>query len=165
MNPVPIPLSNGRIGWIHAGPTRDCPPDLKLVACAVEIPVPEHRIAYDLKTPDFTHLPDAKVERVIPEILADLEAGVGDLYIGCMGGTGRTGTALALLVASHPDMDGPTAVEYVRAVYKRGAVETAAQHRQVEAWGRTPRETVPEAKPVHVRAPLLSRIWNWLNGG
>lgn len=164
MNPIPIPLASGKIGWISAGPTRDLPDDKYLVACAAEIPVDETRIAYDLKTKDFSTFPWKKLAAGIPEILEDLEAGDDTLYVGCMGGTGRTGTILAMLVASHPDMHGQEAVQYIRHVYKHGAVETTEQADQVGQWSVFCKE--PPTEVVHSRARgWFSRLWDTLTGG
>lgn len=52
--------------------------------------------------------------------------------VACVGGRGRTGTALACLVAL--DDPGTDAVAYVRRHYDRHAVETPAQRRYVAAF-------------------------------
>ena len=51
------------------------------------------------------------------------------VYVGCMGGWGRTGLFLALL-AKAAGIENP--IEYVRSHYTPHAVETAAQERYVE---------------------------------
>ncbi|RUR01198.1 protein-tyrosine phosphatase family protein [Labedella endophytica] len=50
--------------------------------------------------------------------------------IACGGGTGRTGTALAIL-ARYDGVPADEAVAWVRAAYRRGAVETPWQRRFV----------------------------------
>ena len=59
----------------------------------------------------------------------------GDLVeVGCLGGHGRTGTALACLaVLTGAPPDG--AVDWVRANYCPDAVETAEQRAFVESYG------------------------------
>jgi hypothetical protein len=56
--------------------------------------------------------------------------------LACGGGTGRTGTALACLaiLAGTPPED---AVSFVRAHYRRRAVETPGQRRFIRTFGRT----------------------------
>lgn len=130
MKAVPIPLESGKIGWVHAGPTRDLPEGYRLIRCAEEIPVPPARVAYDVSTGDFKPFDAATVVGALPDILRDIEDGE-PLYVGCMGGTGRTGTMLALIVAQHPAFTGDTAISYIRQVYKPGAVETKEQEGQV----------------------------------
>lgn len=127
---VPIPLASGKTGWIFAGPTADMPPGCELIRCAAEITTPPAKIAYDVATKDFSIFDRDIILDVLPDILADLEKGRA-LYIGCMGGTGRTGTLLAILVGQHPAFDGHRAREYVRQVYRTHAVETADQFSQV----------------------------------
>jgi len=79
-----------------------------------------------LEWPDFA-VPDdpAHVLTMLRSVLE--RARRGQLVeIGCLGGHGRTGTALACLavLAGHPTSD---AVAWVRATYCPKAVETAAQ--------------------------------------
>jgi hypothetical protein len=83
---------------------------------------------------DHTHLdwPDfgvpASTEAVVEALEALLERARSgqDVEVGCIGGHGRTGTALACLAvpADHP---APDAVAWVRASYCPKAVETPAQ--------------------------------------
>ena len=127
---VPIPLEGGTTGYIMAGATRDLPHNYNLVRCAEEVPVDADRVAYDVATKDFTPFNTDRLVEVIPHVLYDLMLG-RKLYVGCMGGTGRTGTFLASLVAQHPSFDGVHAVAYIRQVYRRHAVETNAQMDQV----------------------------------
>ena len=131
MKAVPIPLASGKIGWLHAGPTREIPEGYTLIKCAVEVSPPAGRlIAHDIGTKDFTPFEAGKLLDAIPDILRDLESGE-PLYAGCLGGTGRTGTLLAILVGQHPAFTGQAAIAYVRANYKPHAVETPEQEMQV----------------------------------
>lgn len=134
---VPITLPNGRIVWMKAGPTSLLPDGYQLIRCAAEIEVDMDRVEVDISTDDFEPFDDRKIEIHLPHIMEQLSAG-RKLYAGCMGGTGRTGTILAIIAAQHPDLDGAGAIKYIRTVYKPNAVETNLQHGQVARWsGKT----------------------------
>lgn len=53
----------------------------------------------------------------------------------CAGGQGRTGTTLSILVMLACRMDGDQAIETVRGVYRRAAVETADQEAYINRLG------------------------------
>lgn len=92
-------------------------------------PWPHEHVAW----PDFG-VPDRdEVSESLRRLLA--RARTGDLVeIGCLGGHGRTGTALACLaVLAGVPPDG--AVDWVRANYCTDAVETAGQRAFVEHYG------------------------------
>jgi protein-tyrosine phosphatase len=81
---------------------------------------------------DFS-LPDDPV--LLRDVLAELlSRSAGErVEVACLGGTGRTGTALACLAV----LDGVPAheaVDFVRAGYRPRAVETKAQARFVAAF-------------------------------
>jgi protein-tyrosine phosphatase len=85
-----------------------------------------------LRWPDFWLPSDRSAAKVMLE-QAWAEATTERVEIGCGGGRGRTGTALALLAV----IDGVAprdAVAFVRANYQAGAVETPWQRRYVERW-------------------------------
>lgn len=127
---VPIFLPGDRFGFLTAGPTRALPDDMRLIRCAAEISVSKDRVAIDIATKDFQPFDDDALRRGIAECMTLMDLGV-PLYVGCMGGTGRTGTFLAALVAQHPAMSGTDAITYIRQVYRAGAVETTEQGQQV----------------------------------
>jgi len=56
------------------------------------------------------------------------------VYMGCMGGTGRTGMLLALLARIGINAGGRYAIQSIRRDYRKGAVETQEQERFVEAF-------------------------------
>jgi hypothetical protein len=75
--------------------------------------------------------PDVRLPRSRPEAMAALadayeRAAFSRVEIACAGGIGRTGTALALL-ARHGGVPAGDAVRWVRARYRRRAVETPWQ--------------------------------------
>lgn len=66
------------------------------------------------------------LRRMVESALQD-----GEIYVGCAGGTGRTGLVLALL-ARVAGVSDP--VRFVRDTYKSHAVETAEQERFVQGF-------------------------------
>jgi hypothetical protein len=86
-----------------------------------------HLPIQDFKTPEIGELETALIKS------AALMGEHRELYVGCAGGYGRTGTFLAALVKI-ADKPPAHAVFYVRAVYHHKAVETTDQFRLVEQW-------------------------------
>lgn len=84
-----------------------------------------------LEWPDFS-VPDNAVDvlRACLAIEEQLRRG-NAVYIGCMGGTGRTGTLLAIL-AKRAGIDDP--INYVRQSYRPHAIETDEQEQYVQGW-------------------------------
>lgn len=79
--------------------------------------------------------PDFRLPRVPSEALSALReaydrSSVERVEIACGGGTGRTGTALAIL-ARYDGIPADEAVAWVRFAYRRSAVETPWQRRFV----------------------------------
>lgn len=87
---------------------------------------------------DF-RLPDSTPEAVGALVEAYARAAVERVEIGCAGGVGRTGTALALL-AVMGGVPAEDAVSWVRSRYHPRAVETRQQRRWVGAAARYLRE-------------------------
>lgn len=83
-----------------------------------------------LDWPDFGVPEDAEQVRTALQALLDRARRGERVEIGCLGGHGRTGTALALLavLTGHP---GDDAVGWVRTHYCARAVETAEQEAYV----------------------------------
>ena len=167
---IPIFLPDDRVAYITAGPTSELPPNLKLIRCAAEIPVEPDRIAFDIGTRDFKPFDEDKVLAALPGIMDALRDGQ-DLYVGCMGGTGRTGTLLAILAAQHPAMDGHRAIDYIRQVYKPGAVETGEQEEQVDRLrhcymsdAQADRLAAMMTSPARDPRSYVRRVWDALRG-
>ena len=74
----------------------------------------------DFSIPGLIHTVDF-LERLVPTLIDR-----GEVYVGCAGGTGRTGLVLALLAACAGE---PHPIAYVRANYKKHAVETRDQEK------------------------------------
>ena len=109
---------------------------------------PDHGVYLDARwQPPWSHehvdWPDFGVPADVGALrrtLADVRrraAGGEVVELGCLGGHGRTGTALACLavLAGHPPDE---AVAWVRAAYCAKAVETDDQARLVAGFGETP---------------------------
>jgi len=103
---------------------------------------PEGMVAVNLRMEDISHgttnflIKDFGVPKRIRaaeflERLVPVAIQKGEIYVGCAGGTGRTGLMLALLARiageEHP-------IPYVRANYKRHAVENAEQEDFVQTF-------------------------------
>ena len=85
-----------------------------------------------LRWPDFRLPADAAQARAMLTQAWE-RAADGRVEIGCGGGRGRTGTALACL-AILDGVPAAQAVAFVRAHYHRRAVETPGQRRYVARW-------------------------------
>jgi hypothetical protein len=112
-------------GRIYGGPFRNRTTDFYGVKMAVEIDMP-HDVSVptaDFQTPNPSQLEAGLISAGIAAIQGR------DIYVGCMGGIGRTGLFMAVFakVCGHPDPIG-----HVRATYKRSAVETDKQRKFVE---------------------------------
>ena len=117
---------------IYAGPYRDKPSGLFGVKLAQEIPAP-----CDLSIPirDFGIPSDDKIVRDVLRQVLNRLARREPVYVGCMGGLGRTGTFLALLVKT---LGTTRPVEYVRSRYNTRAVETKAQEDYIAKFDTRP---------------------------
>lgn len=82
-------------------------------------------------------VPDADELRVALDEVLDRSRRGEHVEVGCLGGHGRTGTALACLAVLTGTSPGE-AVEWVRATYCQKAVETEEQHAFVAAFRPEP---------------------------
>lgn len=117
---------------ISAGPYYDKPDAMFGVKLAGEINEP-----CDISIPvkDFGVPSDDKVVReALKKVISKL-ALREPVYVGCMGGKGRTGLFLALLAKA---LGKPDPIGYVRAHYDPHAVETKAQEEYVKKFDVTP---------------------------
>ena len=93
---------------------------------------------FDLHLPidDFhiPRMPDAEMQSAIVKIIEQALAGK-TVYVGCMGGYGRTGLFLALVAKAAGVVDP---VEFIREHYSDHAVETNEQHNYVEKFDVKP---------------------------
>ena len=139
MRSMPLHLKHGVSYTVYGGPYRACPSDVFGVKMAAEIDAP---CDVSVPTQDFS-IPDVDaatqgLKETVKAVLAGKK-----VYVGCMGGIGRTGLMLALLAKSFGEEDP---VRYVRATYYSHAVETAAQKQFI----------------VEFKIPLSVRLRIWL---
>lgn len=141
-----IPLSKRQYFVITGGPFADCPSNMVGVKMAREI---KAKCAVDIPTEDF-RTPDRKtLYRGLNKALDSILAGE-PVYVGCMGGKGRTGLFLAVLVKAF-GVKKP--VEFVREHYYAHAVETADQYKFVKQFTITP--------PLRKKIKLARRRAQW----
>jgi hypothetical protein len=129
--PGVLGLPSGRLvrGRALKGPPPEGPgPDFAVYLLASEPPALAWETVW-VRWPDFGLPADAAQAR---EAFAAAwrRCATQRVEVGCAGGRGRTGTALACL-AILDGVPAPGAVAYVRANYYPGAVETPAQQRFV----------------------------------
>ena len=133
---MPLRIGNLINTTVYGGPYYDVPVDYWGVKMAVEI---EHPHMVSVPTRDFD----------VPKV-SDLQAGIvkalmamineEDVYVGCMGGIGRTGIFLAALAkvqieyrkSKHRAGRGEDPVLYVRKHFLPHAVETQQQMQYIE---------------------------------
>jgi hypothetical protein len=147
-----MPVSLGWFGAyatfnIHGGPFDKCPPPDKAFCVCVRA---ERATALykDVWLPiDDFEVPENGRGQVDLALRQTLEAALNgrDVYVGCMGGWGRTGLFLALLAKASGQADP---VKYVRESYTPQAVETEAQRR-----------FVADFDVDAVRSWMLARAW------
>ncbi len=136
-----VPLKGWQYFTVTGGPFLECPSTMQGVkmageiraACTIDIPT------RDFMTPNREAL-DVGLTKAVRLVLAGQP-----LYVGCMGGKGRTGLFLAVLAKAF-GVEQP--VEYVRANYYRHAVETAEQYDFVKRFLINPdiRSEIAEAR-------------------
>jgi hypothetical protein len=143
---IRVPVNKRQYFVVAGGPFRECPPTMKGVKMAAEI---KQECAVDIPTQDF-RVPDKKLLYKGLNKALDLMLAGEPLYVGCMGGKGRTGLFMAVLVKAF-GVRKP--VEYVREHYYSHAVETDEQMLFVKKFLIT---------PTMRRKVKLLRRWSWL---
>ena len=119
-----LPLTKKKSFVVFGGPYDEKPYGMFGVKMAKEIHLPAD---VDIPTRDF-HVPDKKtLQRGINATVKAILAGE-NVYVGCMGGRGRTGLFLSILAKAFGQRNP---VEYVRKNYYHQAVETTPQYRFV----------------------------------
>lgn len=141
-----IPLTKRQYFTITGGPFMECPKSMKGVKMAKEI---KQKCAIDIPTEDFQTPDRLKLYRGLHKAIELVLAGE-PLYVGCMGGKGRTGLFLAVLAKAF-GVKKP--VEFVREHYYAHAVETAEQYAFVKKFTITP----PMKRKIK-----QARRWAWL---
>ena len=125
---LPIPIGN-EVHILMGGPYRNKPTHFYGVKMAAEINEPCH---IDIPTRDFD-VPDMKLMvRGVTEGFVRMMRGQ-HLYVGCMGGIGRTGLYMACMAHAlyEAEFINEQPIRFVRNHYFSGAVETAQQEQYV----------------------------------
>lgn len=122
-----LPLYKGgrRHYTVFGGPFAQAPITMATVKMAAEIRMP---CSVSIPTIDFSVPSKAVLDEGLYQAVKMILHG-DPVYVGCMGGRGRTGLFLAILAKAFK-IDNP--VEYVRQHYYAHAVETAKQYQYVQ---------------------------------
>lgn len=88
---------------------------------------------YHFPIPDFSTPSQERFEELLAHIIQKADQGQV-IYVGCMGGIGRTGMVLAGLRRVLCKKGGDEAINWVRANYLHHAVETRAQEQLVRTF-------------------------------
>lgn len=137
-----IPLNKWQYYVVTGGPFMECPRTMHGVKMAAEI---RKTCAVDIPTVDFETPDPLLLERGLIKAIDLILAG-RPVYVGCMGGKGRTGLFLAVLAKAF-GVKNP--VEYVRANYYAHAVETRDQYDFVQKF------------PISLRVRREIRLARW----
>lgn len=127
MNTLKLPLFLGQSVILFGGPYRQRPANMVGVKMAVEIDRP-----YDINVPtrDYSVPAIKDVDAGLIGMLEYLLQG-REIYVGCMGGIGRTGLMLAIAAKA---FGVPDPIAHVRATFNVHAVETGEQKEYVEKY-------------------------------
>jgi protein-tyrosine phosphatase len=121
--------TGGRQYFVLGGPFADRPPGL-LHVCLLVFPPKLKEPVVCIPIPDYGCPERADVLACMPALLRVL-ADEKVIYVGCLGGFGRTGLMLAL-IAKVWGIKNP--LEYVRHCYHPRAVETLRQEEYIKSF-------------------------------
>lgn len=122
---IKLPMFWGSYYEVYGGPYMSKPEGLTGVKMAVEINKP---CTINIPTADYS-IPNIMSVDIGLTAAVQLIAVGTPLYVGCMGGIGRTGLFLAVLAKAWGIADP---VAFVRATYYGHAVETAEQQKFIK---------------------------------
>jgi hypothetical protein len=126
MKSLKLPLWWGKYFTVYGGPYLDRPKNTIGVKMAAEILEP---CTIRIDTKDFGVPPVRQMKDGLDRAVSYILLGE-PVYVGCMGGIGRTGLFLAILARAF-GLGGKDPVGYVRQNYYSPAVETQAQRKYV----------------------------------
>lgn len=141
---MPLPFGGGSVR-VYGGPYYYRPLSMTGVKLAQEINLP---CDINLPIADYSIPRPDLARRALLASIDALERGES-LYVGCMGGKGRTGLFMALL-AKAAGVEHP--IEHVRSTYFEHAVETLEQERFVKAFD------VAQARQAYEDASARARL-------
>lgn len=137
---------------VYGGPYYEKPDWMFGVKMASEIENPSDLF---IPTKDFGTPNRKDLIWTIPIIIEHIARGE-DVYVGCMGGLGRTGTLLALLAKT---MGVVEPIWYVRENYDQRAIETRDQEEFIDFFDTTPFAFVAWKARGTAALADLSRLW------
>ena len=131
---LPIPVGVGKMFYVQGGPFDAFQIDSSTHSLCLEVRSDKVKYADDvLDIPDFSTPEPEELEAVLLRMIDKLYEGF-EGYIGCRGGIGRTGLAMACLVKAFGIREP---VAYVRRNYLAHAVETPDQRKFVDEFDTT----------------------------
>lgn len=164
-------LEAGKIhGTIFGGPFRKFDPtERRLVGVKMAKEI-DHPHDISIPTEDYSvPCPKDLLEGIL-EAIDSMNDG-NDIYVGCMGGIGRTGLFMAVIYRAFAEYNGGNhlpGIQFVRKHYNPHAVETAEQMRYVSLFDVSPivRHLTTLNSPAVVKVPFLwtdyvKAIWPW----
>ncbi len=167
-----IPVKFGQYeGMIYGGPYRHYKPGTRRligIKMAREI---DHPHDVSVPTDDFS-VPDVEdMQRGLIAAVQSIARGY-DVYVGCMGGIGRTGLFMGCMKKCLNDYEGTIEdpVGYVRKHYRSHAIETREQKAYVRTFDSAPvvkaMQDLTQEKVItvveYVDRPVYPRFWRWL---
>lgn len=137
-----LPINKRQYYVVTGGPFMECPKTMHGVKMAREI---RQACAVDIPTEDYSTPDPVVLERGLVKAVELIVAGK-PVYVGCMGGKGRTGLFMAVLAKAF-GIENPVA--YVRKHYYPHAVETSDQFQFVKTF------------PISLRVRRELRLARW----
>ena len=157
-----MPVQYGDLfGTIYGGRFKSYEPGTRRligIKMAEEI---DHPSDVRVDTTDFS-VPTVEDMRHGMVAALDAMAAGKDVYVGCMGGTGRTGTFMGCMAKLMMDYDTEYPMKdpvlYVRHFYRKHAIETAEQERYVRTFDTGPvlehLTQIENRRLVHIEVPV-----------
>ena len=124
---ISFPILGKKYYTVCGGPYRQIPKGYVGVKMAAEISFQRRGVEISIPTVDFNVPDEEELADGLTSAVQHLIKGK-KMYVGCMGGKGRTGLFLSVLARAF-GIENP--VEYVRANYYPHAVETKDQYQYV----------------------------------
>jgi protein-tyrosine phosphatase len=126
-----------RFGRVFGGPFEKCVKSAQKGDATIRVAQEQHqhRATAAVEMHDFQTPPDEQAIKYALVVAVQALADGRNVFVGCMGGTGRTGLFMSCLaMALHPKVADGRA--YARARYKPGAVETQEQYQWLMSFAR-----------------------------
>lgn len=148
---------------IYGGPYANKPLSMVGVCVAMEL----HNLPAAVKVPirDFKTPSQEEAYTAVAQTLM-LALGGASVYVGCMGGRGRTGLLLALVTKTVFELNGTDddPVQFVRDYYNPHAVETDAQEAFVEDFDVAPLvDWLEQTLQIKSYVPVEKPVTSWFS--